>query len=134
LEVFEKTTRFLLEGVVNGFNATVFAYGATGAGKTHTMLGTVDHPGIMLLTIRDLFGCINRLKAEREFQVKLSYLEIYNEQCRDLINVNSDILDIRDDPVRGNVVAGISEMLVTSPDEIMQTLRTSNKNRTQEPT
>ena len=55
-DVFAKTTRFLLIGVVNGFNATVFAYGATGAGKTYTMLGTVQYPGIMMLTVRDLFS------------------------------------------------------------------------------
>jgi kinesin family protein 18/19 len=78
------------------------------------MLGSVAHPGIMLLTVRDLFGYINKLKSEREFQVKLSYCEIYNETLRDLINTGSDMLEIRDDPVRGNVVAGISEILVTS--------------------
>ena len=55
-DVFDKTTRFLLNGVVNGFNATVFAYGATGAGKTYTMLGTVESPGIMMLTVKDLFS------------------------------------------------------------------------------
>ena len=65
--MFDKTTRFLLDGVVNGFNATVFAYGATGAGKTYTMMGTVEHPGIMLLTVRDLFNSIKKLKNDRDF-------------------------------------------------------------------
>ena len=65
--MFDKTTRFLLDGVVNGFNATVFAYGATGAGKTYTMMGTVENPGIMLLTVRDLFNSIKKLKNDRDF-------------------------------------------------------------------
>jgi len=47
VDVFSKTTKFLCDGVLNGYNATVFAYGSTGAGKTHTMLGTEDNPGIM---------------------------------------------------------------------------------------
>jgi len=64
----------------------------------------------------------------------LSYIEIYNETIRDLINVSLDLLDIREDPIRGNVVAGISEVLVTSPDEIFKKLRDGNQNRTTEST
>ncbi len=54
-EIFEKTTRHLVEGILEGYNATVFAYGATGAGKTYTMLGTEDNPGNMFLTLQELF-------------------------------------------------------------------------------
>ncbi|CAE8649239.1 unnamed protein product, partial [Polarella glacialis] len=54
-EVYERTTRFLIGSVLQGFNATVFAYGATSAGKTHTMLGYAGEPGIMMLTLQDLF-------------------------------------------------------------------------------
>ena len=57
--VFEKSTKFLIDGVVNGYNATVFAYGATGAGKTYTMLGTELNPGIMVLTLEELFDKVN---------------------------------------------------------------------------
>lgn len=53
--------QFLIDGVLNGFNASVFAYGATGAGKTFTMLGTAEHPGIMILTLRDLFRKIETI-------------------------------------------------------------------------
>jgi kinesin family protein 18/19 len=48
----------LLKGVTSGYNATVFAYGATGAGKTYTMLGSLDNPGIMMLTLKDLYAQI----------------------------------------------------------------------------
>ena len=92
---------------MSGFNATVFAYGATGAGKTHTMLGGVRKPGVMLLTVRELFKYIKSWDKEREFTIKLSYLEIYNEVVRDLIKPSNEQLDIREDPIRGNVVSGL---------------------------
>ena len=60
--VFEKSTKFLIDGVVNGYNATVFAYGATGAGKTYTMLGTELNPGIMVLTLEELFDKVKGVK------------------------------------------------------------------------
>ena len=60
--VFENSTKFLIEGVVNGYNATVFAYGATGAGKTYTMLGTETNPGIMSLTLKELFTKVKQFK------------------------------------------------------------------------
>lgn len=63
VDVFEKTTKTLVDSVIKGFNATVFAYGATGAGKTHTMLGTDTQPGIMSLTMISLF---EKLRAEDE--------------------------------------------------------------------
>ena len=98
------------------------------------MLGTLENPGIMILTLNELFKVINEWSDDREFQIKLSYLEVYNEMIRDLINVTSDVLEIREDPVKGIMVAGLSEILVTSPTDVMNTIRMSNKNRTVEPT
>ena len=54
--IFNSTTKFLIEGVVNGFNATIFTYGATGAGKTYTMFGNEKNPGIIYLTLKELFN------------------------------------------------------------------------------
>ena len=75
ITVFESSTKFLIDGVVNGYNATVFAYGATGAGKTYTMLGNDTNPGIMPLTLQDLFKKVNKYK-DREYKLKFWYLEI----------------------------------------------------------
>ena len=58
--VFENSTKFLIEGVASGYNATVFAYGATGAGKTYTMLGEEGNPGIMPLTLKELFKEVDK--------------------------------------------------------------------------
>ena len=82
--IFEKSTKFLIDGVVNGYNATVFAYGATGAGKTYTMLGNENNPGIMVLTLEELFSKVNSFN-DRDYKLKFWLLEIYNENIRDLL-------------------------------------------------
>ena len=132
--VFEKTTKSILEGVVEGFNGTIFAYGSTGAGKTYTMLGETQNPGLMLLTFNYLFSLIEELSETREFNVKLSYLEIYNEVIKDLLSPNQEGLDIREDSNRGVVVSGLSEMSLCSPQEIINKVQNANRFRTCEPT
>ena len=132
-QIFNSTTKFLIDGVVNGYNATVFAYGATGAGKTYTMLGNDDNPGIMPLTIKELFSKIQSL-TEREYTVKLWYLEIYNENIKDLMTNSDECLDLREDPNKGVVVSGITELTATSSEHILNILKKGNKNRTTEAT
>jgi kinesin family member 18/19 len=61
---------------MDGFNASVFAYGATGAGKTHTMLGSVDSPGVMVLTVQDLFRRIKDKEEECICEIAISYIEV----------------------------------------------------------
>ncbi|XP_071106113.1 kinesin-like protein KIF19 [Haliotis cracherodii] len=132
--VYEATTKILIPNVVTGYNATVFAYGATGAGKTHTMLGTDKEPGIMVLTLNDLFQEMEKTSNNMAYKVSMSYLEIYNEMIRDLLNPSSGILDLREDS-RGQVqVAGLSEVTARSTDEVIQMLMKGNQERTQEPT
>ena len=131
--IFNSTTKFLIEGVVNGFNATVFAYGATGAGKTYTMLGNEENPGIMPLTLKELFNKINYYN-NREYTVKLWYLEIYNENIRDLLSNNDNYLDLREDPNKGIIVSGITELNASSSEKILNILKKGNKNRTTEAT
>lgn len=133
-DIFDKTTNFLIDGVLNGYNATVFAYGATGAGKTYTMLGEINSPGLMLMTFIELFTKIEELSFERAYKVKMSYLEIYNELVKDLIHPSNSVLDIREDPVKGMVVAGLSEFMATTPDEVIECLQLGNMRRTCEPT
>jgi kinesin family protein 18/19 len=73
-EVYEATTRTLLDSVLDGYNATVFAYGATGCGKTHTITGTAQQPGIIFLTMQELFERIQEMSEEM-----VSLLEICNQ-------------------------------------------------------
>eukprot|EP00736_Rhodelphis_marinus_P012093 Rmarinus@m.19927 len=133
-QVYEQSAKNVIDGVLSGQNATVFAYGATGAGKTHTMLGTDDQPGVMMLSLQDLFEKIEQKKNEKSCKVTLSYLEVYNENIRDLLSSNSSLLDLREDPLRGPVVVGLTEYATTSSAEIMTLLQRGNRRRTVEPT
>ncbi|XP_062974860.1 kinesin-like protein KIF18A isoform X2 [Elgaria multicarinata webbii] len=133
LEVFEDTTKNMLDGFLNGYNCTVLAYGATGAGKTYTMLGSPKDPGVMYLTMMQLYNSIDRMKEEKHCAIAVSYLEVYNEQIRDLL-VSSGPLAVREDPQKGVLVHGLTLHQPKSADEILQMLDYGNKNRTQHPT
>ncbi|XP_069821875.1 kinesin-like protein KIF18A isoform X2 [Dendropsophus ebraccatus] len=132
-EVFDQTTKVVLDGVLNGYNCTVLAYGATGAGKTHTMLGSAGEPGVMYLTMMDLYNRIESMKEEKVCNVAVSYLEVYNEQIRDLL-ANSGSLAVREDAQKGVVVQGLTLHQPKSAENILQMLDYGNKNRTQHPT
>lgn len=133
VEIFENTTKRVIDGVMNGFNCTVFAYGATGAGKTHTMLGTQNDPGVMYRTMKELFKRMEEAKEEKEFAVAFSYLEVYNEQIRDLL-ANSGSLAVREDATKGVVVQGLTLHQPKSAEHILEALDSGNRNRTQHPT
>uniref|UniRef100_A0A674P4W0 Kinesin-like protein n=1 Tax=Takifugu rubripes TaxID=31033 RepID=A0A674P4W0_TAKRU len=133
LDIFENTTKAVLDGLMNGFNCTVFAYGATGAGKTHTMLGSQDDPGVMYRTMKDLFKRMDDAKDEKEFAVAFSYLEVYNEQIRDLL-ANVGPLAVREDSSKGVVVQGLTLHQPKSAEHILEALDSGNRNRTQHPT
>jgi kinesin family protein 18/19 len=108
---------------MQGYNASVFAYGSTGAGKTYTMLGTEENPGIMLLSIEELFNSIENLSFERDYKLKISYVEVYNENIKDLLTDKTECLDLREDTVKGVCVAGVTEIMTTNVDEIMRYIR-----------
>nr|XP_020462657.1 kinesin-like protein KIF18A isoform X2 [Monopterus albus] len=133
VEVFENTTKGVLDGVMNGFNCAVFAYGATGAGKTHTMLGSENDPGVMYHTMKELFKRMDAAKEEKEFTVAFSYLEVYNEQIRDLL-ANAGPLAVREDSSKGVVVQGLTLHQPKSAQHILEALDSGNRNRTQHPT
>ncbi|KAK2853949.1 hypothetical protein Q5P01_006610 [Channa striata] len=132
-DIFENTTKGVLDGVMNGFNCTVFAYGATGAGKTHTMLGSQNDPGVMYRTMKELFKRMDDAKEEKEFAVAFSYLEVYNEQIRDLL-ANAGPLAVREDSSKGVVVQGLTLHQPKSAEHILEALDSGNRNRTQHPT
>ena len=124
---------------MQGYNASVFAYGATGAGKTYTMLGTEDQPGIMMLSIDELFRSIEVYSAQRDYMIKVAYVEVYNENIKDLLadrnTSNEDMyLDLREDNVKGVCVAGVTEIMTTNVEEIFKYIRQGNRLRTKERT
>ena len=133
-DVYQKTARALISGVLNGQNGTVFAYGATGSGKTYTMIGTRNDPGMMPLSLMDIFDAIRSMSGEYTFEVTCSYLEVYNELIYDLLVNNSPSLDLREDPERGATVPGLRRISVTNADNVLDVLREGNARRKTEPT
>ncbi|MCO5592865.1 hypothetical protein L7F22_046869 [Adiantum nelumboides] len=132
-EVYNSSAADLVEGVLQGRNGSVFCYGATGAGKTHTMLGSTQNPGVMVLALKDLFAKLRQRSREGDYFVRLSYLEVYNESVRDLLSPGRPLV-LREDSKQGTVAAGLTHYQAYSADEVMALLHQGNQNRTTEPT
>uniref|UniRef100_A0A915HME0 Kinesin-like protein n=1 Tax=Romanomermis culicivorax TaxID=13658 RepID=A0A915HME0_ROMCU len=128
-DVFELTTKNMLDHLMD-----VFAYGATGAGKTHTMLGTYESPGVISRTMNELYGRIEAVKDDLICSVEVSYLEIYNETVRDLLNPESGQLAIREDGGCSLTIAGLTQHKPDNAKHLFDMLESGNKNRTQHPT
>ena len=88
----------------------------------------------MFLTLEELFSKISSYSSERDYKIKLWYLEIYNENIKDLLSQNDETCDLREDPQKGTIVSNITELNVSSSKDIIHLLRKGNKNRTQEAT
>ncbi|KAJ3892492.1 kinesin-like protein [Lentinula edodes] len=136
-DIYASTAQPLLQGVLDGFNATVFAYGATGCGKTHTISGTDTDPGIIYLAMADLFQRIEDRKDDYIAEVVVTFLEIYNEEIHDLLADPSSSkprggLTIREDKVVK--VAGLVELSPKSAEEVKEIVLQGNLRRTQSPT
>ncbi|ETN63598.1 kinesin heavy chain [Anopheles darlingi] len=131
-DIFEVCMRPLVQSVMNGYNCSVFVYGATGAGKTHTMLGNELCPGITFLTMQELFAQIDALSDTRKFDIGISYLEVYNELVMNLLT-KSGPLKLREDS-NGVVVSGLVLKQIHNASELLELLAIGNRNRTQHPT
>uniref|UniRef100_A0A098DX02 Kinesin-like protein n=1 Tax=Gibberella zeae (strain ATCC MYA-4620 / CBS 123657 / FGSC 9075 / NRRL 31084 / PH-1) TaxID=229533 RepID=A0A098DX02_GIBZE len=136
-EVYEGTTRTLLDSVLDGYNATVFAYGATGCGKTHTITGTAQHPGIIFMTMQELFEKIDERSQDKVTELSLSYLEIYNETIRDLLvpgGGGKAGLTLREDSNAAVSVSGLTSHHPKDVQEVMDMIVQGNEYRTVSPT
>lgn len=135
-DVYSSTTRPLLDCILDGFNATVFAYGATGCGKTHTILGSHETPGVIFLTMKELFEKIGGLSDTKIFDVSLSFLEIYNESIRDLLNPETDHkkLVLREDANKKISVTNLLTHVPHGVEDVMDLILRGNQNRTSSPT
>ncbi|XP_055689534.1 kinesin-like protein KIF18A isoform X2 [Lutzomyia longipalpis] len=131
-DIYERCMKPLISSVMDGYNCSVFVYGATGAGKTFTMLGKENVPGITYLTIQELFRQMEELSDERKFDIGVSYLEVYNEQVMNLLTKVGP-LKLREDS-SGVVVSGLSLKPIFSSKELIGLLAQGNLNRTQHPT
>ncbi|KAI3633046.1 hypothetical protein MIR68_009121 [Amoeboaphelidium protococcarum] len=118
----------LIKSCLDGFNATIFAYGQTNSGKTHTMQGSGKEIGIIPLAMQDLFSEIQNTPS-REFLLRVSYLEIYNEVIKDLLCPENDNLKIHETAEREIFVGNVREEIVTSVEEVIQLMQIGERNR-----
>uniref|UniRef100_A0A7N1A5D7 Kinesin-like protein n=1 Tax=Kalanchoe fedtschenkoi TaxID=63787 RepID=A0A7N1A5D7_KALFE len=127
-EVYERLTKDIVHAAVEGFNGTVFAYGQTSSGKTFTMNGSQTDPGVIHQAVRDIFSKIQEA-TDREFLVRVSYMEIYNEEINDLFAVENKKLQIHESLERGVYVSGLREEIVSSGEQVLQLIESGEVNR-----
>lgn len=132
--VYRLSAQGIVEKVLQGYNGTIFCYGQTGAGKTYTMIGSKEDPGIIPRVFSHIFTSIeDRLDGEK-FLISVSFLELYNEEIRDLLQPGSaqklEITDNPDQDIGGVVVKNLSSIIVKSVKEISQLLKIGLSNRT----
>jgi centromeric protein E len=134
-QVYESCAKRLVRRVMEGYHGTVFAYGMTGTGKTFSMQGTTSSPGVIPLAITDIFSFI-RETPHREFLLRVSYLEIYNERIHDLLasqpgstgfvpldqQTKGEEIKLREDPKRGVYATPLKEEIVQSPTQLLRVI------------
>ncbi|KAH8249175.1 hypothetical protein KR032_006980 [Drosophila birchii] len=150
-EVFDRMAQHIVRACMQGFNGTIFAYGQTSsgeylyspsllltdtdrrsttlcAGKTYTMMGDGQNPGVMVLAAKEIFQQIANEK-ERDFLLRVGYIEIYNEKIYDLLNKKNQDLKIHE---AGNGIVNVNceECIITSEDDLLRLLSLGNKERT----
>uniref|UniRef100_A0A8C1J2A7 Kinesin family member 13Bb n=1 Tax=Cyprinus carpio TaxID=7962 RepID=A0A8C1J2A7_CYPCA len=131
--VFQCLGESLLDSAFQGYNACIFAYGQTGSGKSYTMMGTAEQPGLIPRLCSSLFQRTVQEQREGEsFTVEVSYMEIYNEKVRDLLDPKGSrqALRVREHKVLGPYVDGLSRLAVTSYKDIESLMSEGNKSRT----
>ncbi|KAE8770805.1 kinesin-related protein 4 [Hordeum vulgare] len=126
-QVYDVAAQHVVSGAMQGINGTIFAYGVTSSGKTHTMHGDQRSPGIIPLAVKDAFDIIQET-LNREFLLRVSYLEIYNEIVNDLLNPAGKNLRIRED-LQGTFVESIKEEVVLSPTHVLSLIAAGEEHR-----
>ncbi|KAJ7327081.1 hypothetical protein JRQ81_016840 [Phrynocephalus forsythii] len=130
-KVYQGVAAPIIKSAVQGYNGTIFAYGQTASGKTYTMLGTKETPGVLPMAIHDVFNTICKI-PEREFLLRISYMEIHNENIQDLLCSNirkKKPLVVREDINRTIYVEDLNEEVVISPEQVLSWLQKGEKNR-----
>ncbi|XP_066469974.1 kinesin heavy chain [Tiliqua scincoides] len=131
-QVYHACAMQIVKDVLAGYNGTIFAYGQTSSGKTHTMEGKLHDPqlmGIIPRIAQDIFNHIYSMDENLEFHIKVSYFEIYLDKIRDLLDVTKTNLSVHEDKNRVPFVKGCTERFVSSPEEILDVIDEGKSNR-----
>ena len=136
--MYDHAAKRLVRRVMEGYHGTVFAYGMTGTGKTFSMQGTASSPGVIPLAITDIFSYI-RETPSREFLLRVSYLEIYNEKIHDLLSMptvaavggaaQQEEIKLREDSKRGVYAFPLKEEIVQSPTQLLRVIARGDQAR-----
>ncbi|XP_006714589.1 kinesin-like protein KIF3A isoform X1 [Homo sapiens] len=133
LDVYNLTARPIIDSVLEGYNGTIFAYGQTGTGKTFTMEGVRAIPelrGIIPNSFAHIFGHIAKAEGDTRFLVRVSYLEIYNEEVRDLLGKDqTQRLEVKERPDVGVYIKDLSAYVVNNADDMDRIMTLGHKNR-----
>jgi kinesin family member 5 len=134
-EVFEYIGKPVVDSIFKGYNGTIFAYGQTSSGKTHTMsgadgaIGDDEMRGVIPRSIDYIFSKFAEAGDHIEFTVQTSFMEIYLERVKDLLDTSKTNLPIREEPGKGIYVDGVTEEYVTSPEETLSKIEEASNNR-----
>uniref|UniRef100_UPI0037E98477 kinesin-1 heavy chain-like n=1 Tax=Semicossyphus pulcher TaxID=241346 RepID=UPI0037E98477 len=131
-QFYNAVAQKIVRDVLGGYNGTIFAYGQTSSGKTHTMEGNLHDPDMMGVTpriVQDIFNYIYSMDENLEFHIKVSYFEVYLDKIRDLLDVTKTNLSVHEDKNRVPYVKGCTERFVCSPNEVMDTIDEGKNNR-----
>ncbi|XP_024910426.1 kinesin-1 heavy chain isoform X2 [Cynoglossus semilaevis] len=132
VQFYEAVAQKIVKDVLEGYNGTIFAYGQTSSGKTHTMEGNLHNPdmmGIIPRIVHDIFNHIHSMDENLELHIKVSYFEIYLDKIRDLLDVSKRNLSVHEDKNRVPFVKGCTERFVCSPQEVMDAIDEGKNNR-----
>ncbi|XP_047194050.1 kinesin-like protein KIF13B isoform X6 [Hippoglossus stenolepis] len=131
--VFQCLGESLLDNAFMGYNACIFAYGQTGSGKSYTMMGSAEQPGLIPRLCSSLFSrTVQEAREGESFTVEVSYMEIYNEKVRDLLDPKGSrqALRVREHKVLGPYVDGLSRLAVACYKDVESLMSEGNKSRT----
>eukprot|EP01033_Poteriospumella_lacustris_P010142 gene10142-7232_t len=135
--VYHELGRPVVTQALDGFNGTIFAYGQTGSGKTHSMMGNDENPGIIPQLNDDLWVLVAEKfqqidqnakndRSKTQYLITVSFLEVYNEEVKDLLNPSDKKLNIRESPTQGIFVEGLAELVVRDASEVLRLIYQGN--------
>lgn len=132
VDIYNIVARPIVESVLESYNGTIFAYGQTGTGKTFTMEGIRSVPelcGIIPNSFAHIFGAIAKSEGDVNFMVSVSYLEIYQEEVRNLLNLDQTAMEVKERPDIGVYVKDLKMCVVQNADSMNNVMTCGNKNR-----
>ncbi|KAJ2229092.1 hypothetical protein IWW45_006340 [Coemansia sp. RSA 485] len=126
--VYDDVVKNIITSSMSGFNGTIFAYGQTSSGKTHTMYGGDSEDGIIKLAVKNMFSFVET-DPNREYLIRVSFLEIYNEVLRDLLEPAKTNLKIHENAKHEIFVGDLSEHIVFNAEQVEEILAKGDRNR-----